>query len=620
MSLKTDTGTSTSRIEQLRVGWFMMTPNERKFAWKVAIGVLVFSAIDLLALSSILPLLGLITSPDTWVTKPILSDVFEFLGHPELSVVIPSLAIGIAGFLIIAAIGNVIIRHLVNHFGASCMKRLASTIATLCADAPLTWFLDRNSSVVARQINQDTTRWGSHFISRLFNIVQTFTLSLIAAILIVSLAPMAGLVAIFAGFVFFGILMKVVRPSMDRYARVEIQKSDAAMVNILQMLNGIKDVKLSHRSPFFVNLFSDAFTTISDVTARRATIQQSLPIFLLVFGQLGVITIVTMLWASDVPAIDIAEQTVLIALVASRLVPALNRIFSDVALLLDAYPAVSGLIELKQSIESARAAQISGNEILPEDWTWSSIDFKDVSFQYPGANTPSLFNIDLKFEKGKAYGLAGSSGAGKTTLADILLGLLTPTQGSVTVGNHTLSNISSNSWHKRIGYVPQHPFMSDDSLRANIAFGIEAADVDDEHVRTCMKLANIADLESSMPEGLDTPLGDRGTKISGGQRQRIAIARALYKNPDILVLDEATSALDTINEAEVQEAIRNLHGKITTVIIAHRLSTISWCDEILLLSEGEINGRDSYENLKRDNPIFKKMVNLHTSAPEAELC
>lgn len=606
-----------TRLQQLRAGWTMMEPAERKHAKKISFAVLILSAIDIIALSSILPLLGLITAPDIWADKPILSDILHAFGDPELQTVIPTLAILIASFLLVTAFGNVTVRHLINKFGARCMSRLASEISTQISHAPLTWFLDRNSSVVARQINQDIGRWGNYFIVRLFNIVQTLTLTIIAAILIISLAPFAGIATLISAAILFAILMKVLRPRMDRYARVELNKSDAAMVSLLQMLNGIKDVKLSHCSSFFVTLFSDAFATISDITARRGTIQQALPMFLLVFGQLGIITIVTLLWIAKIPAAQIIEQTALIALIASRLVPALNRIFSDVALLLDSYPAINGLSKLRASLGRSIEQDSHGNNTLPENFSWSKIIFDNVNYTYPGAANASLRDISTCFERGKAYGLAGASGAGKTTLADILLGLLTPTTGSVMIGDINLAEIEPSGWQRHIGYVSQHPFITDDTLRANIAFGIAQEHVDDAHVKACMELANIADLADSLPQGLSTPLGDRGTKVSGGQRQRIAIARALYKKPDILILDEATSALDSINEAEVQKAIRNLHRKITTVIIAHRLSTISWCDEIILLSEGRIVGHDTFMNLKRENTLFRKMVDLNHSDGKA---
>lgn len=607
----------TKRIEQLKAGWTLMEPDERRQAYLLGVGVFIFNLIDLVAISSILPLLGLITSPDTWLIKPIVSKTISTLGQPGIEVIVPMLAILISAFLLVAATGNIAIRHFVNGFGATCMKRLAASIAGQIDQAPLTWSLDHNSTIVSRQINQDTGRWGHYFIIRLFNVLQTLTLTGIAAAIILFLAPLAGAIAIVAAIIFFGVLMKILRPRMDRYARTELKKSNDAFVYMQQMLNGIKDVKLSRCSTFFVKLFTDAFATISDITARRTTIQQALPIFLLVFGQLSIIIIITLLWANDLPAAEITEQMILIALISSRLVPALNRMFSDLTLLLDTYPAIRDLIVLRDSLTQEISKQTAPGELFTGDLSWTHITFKNVGFTYPKATKPSLNDINVQLERGKAYGLAGSSGSGKTTLADILLGLLKPTQGQVMIADIDLFTVEPNAWYRYIGYVPQHPFMTDDTLRSNIAFGIPPEEVDDDLVRTSMQLANIAHLEADLPHGLHTPLGDKGAKISGGQRQRIAIARALYKKPEILILDEATSALDSINEAEVQKAIRNLHGRITTVIIAHRLSTISWCDEIFLLSEGKIVGQDTYSNLRRESTLFRKMVDLNHSDGEA---
>ena len=209
---------------------------------------------------------------------------------------------------------------------------------------------------------------------------------------------------------------------------------------------------------------------------------------------------------------------------------------------------------------------------------------------------------------GKIYGIVGPSGAGKSTLVDILLGLLDPVAGELFLDDLPLNSIDLASWQSRLGYVSQAPFISDDTLRANVAFGRPTHEADDTRVRQCLEAANLLSILDELPQGLDTRLGDRGSRLSGGQKQRLAIARALYKQPDILVLDEATSSLDALNELAIQQAIQRLRGKVTLVIIAHRLSTIRDADHVFLFDGGRLVSEGSYDDLRVSSPLFSRLA------------
>lgn len=603
-----------SHFDQLRAGWDLLIRSERRHAWLIGIAVFISSVIDLLAVSSIVPLLGLVVAPDAWVRRPLFTRIMVWLGEPDLKLAIPALAIAIVALLLISAGGNVLIRHIINSYSSTCRKRLAHDIASACATAPLIWYLDRNAAVISRQINMDIMRWGGDFITRVFSVIQTLVLASLAMTIILTLAPLAGIVS---GVVTIGLIFgisRLTRIRLSRYINLERSKQDSTAVTLLQLLSGIKDVKLSSRGGYFVQLFHEAFALICDNQAKRNTIRQVLPVLFLMGGQCALIIVVVFLWTTGESPARIAEQTILLALIASRLVPAVNRFFADLDVLWDMYPYIKGITELRDSLAVAiRRDRGSGSNRVPDRWDWDVIEFLNVGMVYPGAARPSLEGINFRFNKGKTYGIAGPSGAGKTTLADIFLGLLRPNSGEIRAGEFSLSEVDSAAWYRHIGYVSQNPFITDDTLRANIAFGVPASAIDDSLVQECMRLANLGDLEAELPEGLFARLGDRGTKISGGQRQRIAIARALYKQPDILVMDEATSALDNISEAAVQDAVRNLQGRVTIVIIAHRLSTIQWCDQIILLSEGRLEDTGTFSELEARNALFKEMVALGKS-------
>ena len=217
----------------------------------------------------------------------------------------------------------------------------------------------------------------------------------------------------------------------------------------------------------------------------------------------------------------------------------------------------------------------------------------------------------MPFTDRHAYGIVGRSAAGKSTLVDLLIRLLEPTEGCIWIDGDPSPALDPRDWQRRIGYVPQAPFIADDTLRANVAFGVPRGAVDDAWVADCLQSANLGALRAQLERGLDTRLGERGSRLSGGQRQRVAIARALYNRPEILVLDEATSALDAATEMEVQAALENLRGRVMLVTIAHRVSTVAPCDEIFVLEEGRLVGRGPYAELIDHHHLFRRIADAN---------
>jgi len=238
-----------------------------------------------------------------------------------------------------------------------------------------------------------------------------------------------------------------------------------------------------------------------------------------------------------------------------------------------------------------------------------SLILKDVVYAYPGAAQPALSGVTIEVPARTVVGLVGSTGSGKTTTVDIMLGLLRPQQGTLIVDGAELGDIDIPSWQRTMGYVPQAIFLADDTIAANIAFGVAPDDIDMMAVERAAQVANLEHyIREQLAHGYQTHVGERGVRLSGGQRQRIGIARALYHDPDILILDEATSALDNLTEQVVMEAIQNLGHQKTIVVIAHRLSTVRNCDRIYLLEEGRISGWGSYEELLESNSHFRRMA------------
>jgi ATP-binding cassette, subfamily B, bacterial PglK len=235
------------------------------------------------------------------------------------------------------------------------------------------------------------------------------------------------------------------------------------------------------------------------------------------------------------------------------------------------------------------------------------IESRDVYYNYPNSDEQALNGVSFAIPKGHAVGFVGESGAGKTTVVDLLLGLMEPTSGEILVdGKNIHENLSA--WQKNIGYIPQSIYLADETLRSNIAFGLPEKEIDDEKVLQALELAQLKVLVDRLPDGLDTILGENGTRLSGGQRQRVGIARALYHEPEVLVMDEATSALDNLTELEITKAIEALKGDRTVIMIAHRLTTVEKCDLLYLMKNGKITASGTYDELVDTNKEFRRMA------------
>jgi ATP-binding cassette, subfamily B, bacterial PglK len=296
----------------------------------------------------------------------------------------------------------------------------------------------------------------------------------------------------------------------------------------------------------------------------------------------------------------------LYAFAGYRLMPALQQIYDAFTQLRFAGPALDAL---HQDLSSLQAADAQHGPLSPLLLT-QAIELNQVSYRYPNAPHPALKGIDLTIPAHSTVGFVGATGSGKTTMVDVILGLLEPQEGHLSVDGLPITAAKRRQWQRAIGYVPQHIYLADDSVAANIAFGVNPKDIDPQAVERAAKIANLHEfVVNDLPQSYATTVGERGVRLSGGQRQRIGIARALYHNPQVLILDEATSALDNLTEQAVMEAVNNLGHDITIILIAHRLSTVRQCDQIYLLERGEVKAGGTYEELAASNQQFKAMAN-----------
>ena len=385
---------------------------------------------------------------------------------------------------------------------------------------------------------------------------------------------------------------KVLKPRLNKTGRENQETQSRIAKWRLQAIYGLKDVKVLNRQDFFIRNYYESGKVGADL-ARDYSVLNNMPRTLIETVFVAVVLLYVLLFKLNASgaqsAGDVDKLIIALGLVATRLMPAVNRINTYIAEIaynqysLDfVYNNLTDSMKMDKAMRAERAA-IAGPELHLE----KEIEIKDITFAYPDAEANIFTGANMVVPKGKSVGIIGPSGAGKSTVVDIILGLLHVQSGEILCDG---SNIFSNydSWLAQIGYIPQTIYMVDESIRENIAFGIDADKIDEDRIWEVMEEAQLADFVKSLPEGLDTKIGDRGVRLSGGQRQRIGIARALYHNPEILVFDEATSALDNETEAAVMEAVNSFHGKKTMIIIAHRLNTIENCDIIYEVKDEKI--------------------------------
>ncbi len=371
---------------------------------------------------------------------------------------------------------------------------------------------------------------------------------------------------------------------------------------LLNMVQGIKEIKVLGEENFFADELHRHRTTLSDLGMRR-TVLANLPHLIVETFFIVAIALMVLLLAGREPLeTRLLPLLGLFAYAGLRILPSLHWIVYHSNNLRF---ATAPLEEIREHWQLApEASTPSATPGLAEK---AGIRFAGVSFRYPGAAKPALRDVDHEIPYGQTVGVVGRSGAGKTTFADLLLGILSPSEGRILVNGSGLEEIGG-AWRGQVGYVPQHGFLVDDSVTRNIALGEPGLSPDAERVEKAVKLAQLDHWIQHLPNGLDTPIGDRGIRLSGGERQRLAVARALYRNPQVLVFDEATSSLDYETEAALASAINAVHGHKTVIIIAHRLSTVRQCDQILFFDEGRLAGCGRYDDLMAGNPKFRELA------------
>lgn len=563
--------------------FYIISKGERKKSAAVLVWLFLAMIFETIGLSIIIPTVGIIADPDFIDTKPFFSpikDVVETLAPPSITII--AMGILIAIFLLkTVVIGYATLVQM--KFACDAQARISERLFKMYLSQPYEFHLHNNSALLIRTCINDVNVFtfnvlipGLTFLTELL-VLPSITL------LIFIIDPLNGGI-ILTFLILFGLLFHALSKTyISRLGRVRQENDGLRIKHLQQGISGVKEVKVSGRESDFLSEYSRYNSKSAQAGQLHLTIQQFPRLWLefLAVLTLSVVVILSVLQGRSVT--DTFAILGFLAVAAFRLMPSFNRVIGAVQSMRYGFSVIETLYNALNSLSSPPS-----QEILNPDFVYKKeIQCKHISFQYAGSHVLSLANVSLSIPKGSFVGIIGASGSGKSTLADVLLGLLRPSDGQVLIDNVDIQTMP-RPWLSSIGYVPQSIFLTDDSLRRNIAFGVPDDEIDERAVERATIEAQLQQFVAALPAGLDTVVGERGVRMSGGQRQRVGIARALYHNPSVLVLDEATSALDTATEAEIMDSIGLFHGRKTVIVIAHRLGTVAKCDTLYRLEKGRV--------------------------------
>ncbi len=474
-------------------------------------------------------------------------------------------------------------------------------------NAPYTFFLERNRSELLRNVDSEVQTVCYNVISTILELC-TRTVIVIAVLgFLLFVEPVITLAwIVFLGLIGFAAL-RGVTGRLRRYGLMQQQHRQVFNQNLMQAFGGIKEIRTLGREDFFSGKVMDAVGEVTRANGFKLFVMRLIPPASEMVAMTGLLALACglVLQGRTTESILVTLSLFVVGLVRLREASsaALNQ-FADLRYSLVAIdPIVRDLALLGDAPDGIAQAEPSGSA-RPQ----SAIALSGVWHRYEGAPDHALKGVDIVIPVGTAVGLVGSTGAGKSTVVDVLLGLLAPERGGLIVDGQPLDDAALRDWRTQVGYVPQSIYLLDDTIRRNIALGIEDSDIDEGKLEQAIRLAQLDRFIHRQPEGLDTIVGESGVRISGGERQRIGIARALYHDPAILILDEATSALDNTTERAVIEAVEGMKGERTVVMIAHRLSTVRGCETLYYLKEGRVEGTGDYDSLRSGHQEFREMA------------
>jgi len=579
---------------------FLLSFHERKRAGLLLIMSIVMALLDMIGIVSILPFITVLTNPSLVETNVILNNMFKFssiFGVENNQQFLFILGILVFALLIFSNAFKVLTNYAQIRFVLMREYSIGKRLVEGYLHQPYSWFLSRHSADLGKTILSEVAQVIGNGMRPLIEMIAKGAVAVAIITLLVIIDPKLSLIVGLSLGCAYLIIFYFVRNYLNQTGKERLKNNELRFTIVNEAFGATKAVKVGGLEEVYIKSFSNSAQIFASSNASSQAISQ-LPRYILEAIAFGGILLIILYIMTQTGSFNNALPIISLYVFASyRLIPALQQIYSSFTQLTFVGPSLNKLYDDLKSLKPIDKNQDQG--VLAFN---KKIILKDVHYAYPNSSRAAIKDINLTIPAKSTVGFVGTTGSGKTTTVDIILGLLEPQKGTLEIDGKLIKKQNSRSWQRAIGYVPQNIYLADDTIAANIAFGVKSNDINQKLVEEAAKIANLHNfIIDELPEQYQATIGERGVRLSGGQCQRVGIARALYHKPQVLILDEATSSLDSQTEKAVMEAVHNLSKDITIILIAHRLNTVKNCDIIFKLEKGLLVDHGSFDELISDN-------------------
>ncbi len=594
---------------EIRKLGFLLSRQDRRGLLGLCVCVIVMGLLEVTGVFAILPFMQLVADPELVESQPSLKWVYDTLGFDSTRSMLIWMGVGMLLLFTATNVFAVVTNWLIHRSVWSMAHRLSTKMLRQYMQLPYSFYLRTNTSNLIKKAIADISNLVSGVLLAAAQLVASGVKVILILLLLMFVHPTLALVAvaIYGGLYLFLHLLR--HSYLTKLGERRQSAMRARFRTFTEALSGAKTIRVEGAASAFVKRFDDASREFSEIHPQYQ-LYNLIPRYAIELIAMGsIVGIVIFMLTANIELMDAIPILSLFAVASYKLLPALNQAFVSAAQVSHYLPVIDELyqdLKLHQDMECIDDAEDPAPLAFQHE-----IILHNVGFEYESADSPVLEDISLTIPRGGRIGIVGSTGAGKSTLIDILVGLLFPQKGSLHVDTTLITPKNVSAWRRLIAYVPQDVFLFDDSIRNNIAFGVAEDQIDETRLIESARMAHIHDfIQHDLPEQYETLVGERGVRLSGGEKQRIGLARAFYRQPRIILLDEATSALDAITQERVVSSIEKISQELTVIVVAHRFSSIKFCDEIYFLDAGRIVDVGSYQQLMSRNEMFRRMVEL----------
>ncbi len=587
--------------------WSLLTPYERRRGILLSFMIIIMALLDAIGVASILPFMTVLSSPNLIESNLYLNKLYQatnVLGVENYQQFLFVLGLFVFFFLITSLIFKALTTYAQIRFSQLREFSIGKRLIEGYLHQPYSWFLNRHSADFEKNILSEVSLVISHGLTPLLDLIARSMVVIAIITLLILADPGLTIIMGFSLGITYFFIFYFIKNYLHRIGKKRLENNQLRFLTVNESFSATKEIKVLGLEENYIKSFAEYAKNCAS-TQATSQILARLPRFFLeaiAFG--GIMIAILYLTSKSGTFLNSIPIISLYVFAGYRLMPAFQNIYASITKLTFVGHSLDNLSEELDSLKFFSKLSEKDNLLFN-----NLISLKNINYNYPNSSRTALKNINFDILANSKVGFVGATGSGKTTMVDIILGLLETQNGTLEVDGKIINKQNIRSWQKLIGYVPQNIYLSDTSIAENIAFGIKSKDIDFTSVEKASKIANLHDfVTSELPDKYQTTIGERGIRLSGGQAQRIGIARALYHNPKILILDEATSSLDFKTEKVVMDAINNLGNEVTIILIAHRLSTVKNCDKIFLFDKGSITNHGSYEELIKDSESFRENV------------